>query len=278
MMMTDTIYGAANLLSGKTIGMAGFGHLGSSIGRAFIANGMPPERIAISCAGSERTLAAARELGVAVYSTKQLALRSDFLILAARPQELGAFAGLALKKEARVLSFMAGVTNRMLSKVFSAPVKRAMCSGPETIGEGRGVGAVFPTGGWARALLEAAGLSVFDAALEEELDAFTVAICIPPILQNVAAPAKQVEAALQMMAQRYAVCGKLAPWIRETAASAHGAARPDALKNVSTKGGVTEAMTAALAEGADFSGAVEAGLRRNGELAARLGKLLEDAA
>ena len=78
------------LLDGKTIGIAGFGHLGSSIAAALAANGFPKERLLISCGGSAATLARAERMGLAscMTDTRTLVSRADFILLAARPQDL----------------------------------------------------------------------------------------------------------------------------------------------------------------------------------------------
>ena len=265
-------------LEGLDIGMAGFGHLGKSVANALLTNGLCAGRLSVSCSGRAETAAAAMSLGLSVYSTAELAKRSDILILAARPQDLGAFAGLELKKGAAVVSFMAGVTTDMLRGVFGAPVSRVMCSGPDTIGRGMGIGTCLPSCGAGRGILEAAGFSFYRSALEEEIDAFTVAICIPPIVQNAGIKEAELRAAVSAMARRFPVCGKFADWIEKIVSLSGGAKDPAALKNISTKGGVTEAMTAALADGADLTGAIEAGLRRNQVLAAQLKRLSAHAA
>ena len=261
------------LLDGKTIGIAGFGHLGSSIAEALVANGFPRERLLISCGGSAATLERAGRMGLAscMTDTRTLASRADFLLLAARPQDLASFSGLHLKEGAFVMSFMAGISLATLHKVFDAGLCRVMCSGPETITDGMGVSATFPSEARPHAVLRAAGLEVFDLSCENELDAFTVAICLPPILLNIDLESEKAEA-LDAMAKRYPVCRGLAPWI-DRVVEAHRAEKSESsLENVSTKGGVTEAMTTALRGGSTLAGSIAAGLARCAEISAELGK------
>ena len=265
-------------LAGLNIGMAGFGHLGRSIAGALLANGLPASQLAVSCSGRAATIEAAQSLGLRVYSTQELAERSDIMILAARPQDLGAFSGLTLKGGASVVSFMAGVASEMLRRLFDAPVSRVMCSGPDTIARGMGIGTCLPDCGSGRRVIEAAGLSFYRSEREEEIDAFTVAICIPPIVQNAGISEPDMRRAVKMMASRYPVCGRLADWIEDVVAASGGKKDAEALKNISTKGGITEAMTTALFAGGSFTEAVQAGLRRNGELAAELKRLFAHAA
>ena len=261
------------LLDGKTIGIAGFGHLGSSIAAALAANGFPKERLLISCGGSAATLERAGRMGLAscMTDTRTLASRADFLLLAARPQDLASFSGLRLKEGVFVMSFMAGISLATLHKVFSSELCRVMCSGPETITDGMGVSATFPSEARPHAVLRAAGLEVFDLSCENELDAFTVAICLPPILLNIDLESEKA-GALDAMAKRYPVCRGLAPWI-DRVVEAHRAEKSESsLENVSTKGGVTEAMTTALRGGSTLAGSIAAGLARCAEISAELGK------
>ncbi len=262
------------LLDGKTIGIAGFGHLGSSIAAALAANGFPKERLLISCGGSTATLARAERMGLAscMTDTRTLVSRADFILLAARPQDLGSFAGLRLKEGAFVMSFMAGISLATLHKVFDAELCRVMCSGPETITDGMGVSATFPSEARPHAVLRAAGLEVFDLSCESELDAFTVAICLPPILLNIELSEAETDATLAAMAKRYPVCRGLAPWIGRVVEAHRAEKSESSLENVSTKGGVTEAMTTALRGGSTLAGSIAAGLARCAEISAELAK------
>ena len=204
--------------------------------------------------------------------TRTLVSRADFILLAARPQDLGSFAGLRLKDGAFVMSFMAGISLATLHKVFDAELCRVMCSGPETITDGMGVSATFPSEARPHAVLRAAGLEVFDLSCESELDAFTVAICLPPILLNVELSEAETDATLAAMAKRYPVCRGLAPWIGRVVEAHRAEKSESSLENVSTKGGVTEAMTTALRGGSTLAGSIAAGLARCAEISAELAK------
>lgn len=63
------------------------------------------------------------------------------------------------------------------------------------------------------------------------------------------------------MARRYPVYRELSPWIDGIVASQAGKENAASLANVSTKGGVTEAMVEALKGGSSFYGATRRGLR-----------------
>lgn len=258
----------SGVLSEKIIGIAGFGHLGSSIAFALIAHGFPKERLMISCGGRDTTLARIRSagLGDCIVDTASLVRRANIILLAARPQDLGAFYGLSVKSGALVLSFMAGVALETLHEVFSCDICRVMCSGPDTIAEGLGIGAAFPQNAVACTTLASCGLDVLDVSGEEEIDAFTVAICLPPILLNVRVSQEEKARALKELSQRYPVCIEISAWIDRVLAFRSQEERSATLAGVSTKGGVTESMTTALKKGMSFSEAIATGLAKNNEL------------
>lgn len=253
-----------NIIEDTTVvGVAGYGHLGRSIALALAGNGMPKKRILVSCGGSVETLRRVADDGFApsLRSTERLAAEADVVILAARPQSLPEFAELRLKGCAHLLSFMAGVPLSLLRRLFGPEARRVMCSGPETIAAGEGLGVCCPADPAASAVLRAAGLRLLPVSGEEELDSFTAGICLPPILQNIDIGADERRAALEGLTRRFPLYGELAPWIERLAS--RGGRDEAALANVSTKGGVTEAMTEALRGGASFSAAIEAGLERS---------------
>lgn len=266
--MREELCSETKILEGKTIGVAGFGHLGSSIVSALLSRGFPRGRLLISYGGSAGTLERIRKAGLEdrVTDTADLMRQADIAVLAARPQELLSFRGLKTSGDSFILSFMAGVSLASLHKVFSTNLCRVMCSGPETIDTGMGIGVSFPSEALPHAVMRASGLAVFDVSCESELDSFTAGICIPPIISNMGISREEKDAAMLMLARRFPIYRELSRWIDDVATADEGKANSAALANVSTKGGVTEAMVSALNDGATFYAAVEAGLERSRQL------------
>ena len=255
-------------MKNNTIGVVGFGHLGSSIVLSLLAGGFPKERLLISHRGSKKTLLHAAERGVSscITDTGDLMSRADIIILAAKPQDIGSIVSNRVKEGALIISFMAAVSQDTLSRLFDCCVCRAMCSGPETIESGLGVSVLWPYNERAEEVLRAARMKLFDIGFEEELDAFTVGICIPPIIMNITVPDDERKTALSGMELEFPVYAELSGWI-ETVLSQNGhEKKEDCLKNVSTKGGISEAMTASLCSGADFASALRRGMARCGEI------------
>lgn len=259
-------------VQGLRIGIAGFGHLGSSLAAALVRNGFSTGDLLISYGGSAATRERACALGFGDCLTDgaTLAGEADVVVLAARPQDVRSLAGPEGKRGAHWVSCMAGLSAELLRIVFRRDVARMMCSGPDSIAEGAGIAALLPGDARTRALLGAMGLRTHTVGGEAELDAFTIGICIPAMLMNIPVEDAEVRAALRRMAKPFPVYGVLGEWVRDILARNGRAAAGDVvaarLEGVSTKGGVTEAMTAALRRGTSFEAALRLGIARAGEI------------
>ncbi|MDR1915377.1 MAG: NAD(P)-binding domain-containing protein [Synergistaceae bacterium] len=258
-------------IADAAIGIIGFGHLGSSLAESLVKNGFPSERLLISHRGREATRARAFELGLGgcLADNDELIERSDAVILGIRPQDVLSLPVSSLRSDALVVSCMAGLPSELLQSLLGVNVRRFMCSGPDTILEGRGISAmcrVDEEDKRIRRLLAMMGLEVLDVSSEEELDSFTVGICIPAMLLNMRIPRAEVLSAMDSMEKIYPVYGSLRHWIAEVTPEDAAKDSEQYLENVCTKGGVTEAMTVSLREGAAFEAALHRGIERGREI------------
>jgi pyrroline-5-carboxylate reductase len=260
----------------KKIGMVGFGHLGSSIAEALVNGGFPKSNLMISYKGSQATIdrVSVLKLESCVRDTKHLMKNSDIVILAARPQNIREIAENYVRKDTLILSFMAALPLSALSSFFDCRISRAMCSGPETISGGRGICVLHHGNDAARELVSLCGMREIEIKSENEIDAFTAGICIPPILMNIKVDEMERKKALKNMALRWSVYRELSGWIEAELASAASQDDKKSLENVSTKGGVSEAMVTSLINGGSFLPSVERGIERCAELRSELCKNL----
>ncbi|MDR1886171.1 MAG: NAD(P)-binding domain-containing protein [Synergistaceae bacterium] len=256
---------------GATIGIIGFGHLGHSLAVPLVRNGLPKERLMISHRGSEATRNHAVKLGLesCLTDTPVLMSRADIIIVATRPQDVLSLPGDVVKPGSLVISCMAGLPIDLLKTIFRGDVRRMMCSGPDTILEGRGVATMYPADPRTDDVLRLMGMRIFGSSFEEELDSFTVGICIPAILLNMRLDEDDVKSAILGMERRYPVYGALRGWIEEVTPPDLALDTDDRranLENVSTKGGITQAMTSVLLEGGSFGAALRRGMERGQEI------------
>ncbi len=254
----------------KTIGIIGFGHLGHSLALPLVKEGFPKKHLLISHGSSEATYRKAREAGLAecLADAKNLAERADVVIVAVRPQDVLSLSGLAFKKNALVISCMAGLPLDLLRKIFEIDVHRMMCSGPDTILEGRGIATLFPADERVSEVLGLIGMRIFETKSEAELDSFTAGICLPAILLNIRVAKKEVNEAMDEMKKTYPVYGHLHEWIGEVAPQGEKVEKHAYLEGVSTKGGISEAMTGSLRSGSSLLAALLRGLERGREITA----------
>ena len=260
----------------KKIGMVGFGHLGSSIAEALVNKGFPKSNLMISHRGSIETTERVSDLKLesCVRDTEYLMKNSEVIILAARPQNIREIAQNHVRKDTLILSFMAALPLSALSSFFDCSISRVMCSGPESISGGRGISTLMPSDKDACGFLKACGIREFEVKNEDEIDAFTAGICIPPILMNISIDRKERYAVLNKMALRFPVYRELSDWIEAELELSSSESNKKSLENVSTKGGVSEAMVSALLGGASFLSSVERGIERCAELRSELCKNL----
>lgn len=257
-------------LSDKTIGIIGFGHLGASLAVPLANSGFPKEKLLISCRGSEKTLAKAKSLGLdgCMTDTKSLMSSADIILVACRPQDILSLPCDAVREDALVVSCMAGLPLSLLSRFFGGSVVRMMCSGPDSISDGMGIAVTWPGDSRAEAMIERMGMALYEVGFEEELDSFTVGICIPPILLNVRRTKDEVSDALLGMQKRFPVYVALEGWIRMVMEAKEAGGQSECLENVMTKGGISEAMFLHLKQDGGFAGALERGLMRGSEIMA----------
>lgn len=265
----EKITSLKNKLTGKTIGIIGFGHLGASLALP-LAKNFAKGSLLISCRGSESTIARANALGLGqcLTDTESLLSASDIIFVACRPQDLLSLPAAAVKDGALVVSCMAGLPLSLLSRFFSGKVVRMMCSGPDTIENGLGIAVTWPRNDLAEDVIRLMGIELYSVGFEEELDSFTVGICIPPILLNVSRSEEEITDALDKMRSLFPVYGTLDGWIKKTAVAQGAAMQSSSLENVKTKGGISEAMMLSLKSGGTFQEALARGLERGREITA----------
>ena len=122
----------------------------------------------------------------------------------------------------------------------------------------------------AHALADELGLSSVTFVAVDDAESALAETC--DVVMGVELDEAEKDEALSGMAERYPVCRGLAPWIGRVVEAHRAEKSESSLENVSTKGGVTEAMTTALRGGSTLAGSIAAGLARCAEISAELAK------
>lgn len=133
-------------LQNYNVGIIGCGHLGLSLAKSLLANKLVTENnLSFSCRSSKASLARIHDenLSHRLLSNKEVAQRSDILILAVKPQDAFELSNLDCREGTFVLSFIAGISEHSLKRVLGTNnIARGIISGPDTIMEKKAVVAV----------------------------------------------------------------------------------------------------------------------------------------
>jgi pyrroline-5-carboxylate reductase len=250
------------------VGFAGSGNMGAAMARGWASGEGGPEQMLFTDSGSGRAAALADEVGgEALASNRELAERSDLLILAVKPKDLEAVAAQAESAPA-VLSMLGATSLTSVADAF--PAATAMRAMPNLGVElRRGVlcfavtdGAPEALVGEVRELLLLLGRIV---DLEEEMfDAATAVMgCSPAYLALVMEAIAEAGAADGLDSElAHSLIVEAAAGTAELLEKRHPA---DLRRAVASPGGSTEAGLAVLAEegvAEAFSSAVRASLAR----------------
>jgi pyrroline-5-carboxylate reductase len=261
------------VLGGASVGIFGAGHLGRAIADALLQAGLPRTQLLLCHSGSEATGVALAQSGLAdlVVPAQALLDQAKMVLYLVRPQVADAIGGLALRRDALLVSFLAGTA---LARIPAAAARRVrvMVSDPDTLAKRNGIAALYPANVEVQTLLEALGLRVVLLPSEASFHAFTaMGPCLPIAAAWCLGMGKPIDRdALLALGRRYgfadypqivdwalAVCPKGLSHAELAIYAAHAA----------TPGGVTEAVLNGLRDGEDLPSALERGIRRCEELA-----------
>lgn len=250
------------------VGIVGCGHLGQGIARALLGHGLPPSSLLVSSGGSARTRARLAELGLAasIRDTPQVLQDARTVFVAVPPPAVGLLPRQPPDGDRTLASCVAGVPLSRLEGVLGGPVTRLMLSGPDSIVEGRALGALYPHEPRLAVLLTRIGTTLVPVRTEAELDEISVGVTLPAALLLEGDPAA-IDAAATRLERSHPVLASTFSWAR-TVAPVHldADARARYVARMATPGGITSAVVTSLRGGAPLADALLAGLRRADEL------------
>lgn len=235
------------------IGIIGFGHLGRAFAERIYQNGIAKSHIKITYQGSPHTKAYIQNHGweESVCDLDGLIQESDFIYLMVRPQNykrLRAKLAQYLRPEQYLVSVMAGISLDQLAKDCSARTYRMMCSGPESIIRGTGLLAIYPKEQQQQMSVRLLKQTEISINQEEDLDLFTVAICLPAVLLQLSHSFGEdtVQQAIDELLAHYQandMIQKIICWAKQQIQEITQIDQQKAyITHMATSGGITESM------------------------------------
>jgi pyrroline-5-carboxylate reductase len=261
-------------LDGAPLGLFGAGHLGRAIAAALLDAGWPRAQLLLCHSGSAKTAAALTDAGFAdrVVTPARLVAEAKAIFYLVRPQNVDAIAGLAIRPDALLVSFLAGIELQHLPVRTAARV-RAMISDPASLAKRNGIAALFPANKPVAETLKTLGMRVTPLPAEETSAAFTaLGTCLPMAAAWCFGHNVPIDRAkLAEVGRRYGLSdySDIVDWALEICPRGVSREALDTyLTHAATPGGITEAVLNGLAEGDDIAAALERGVQRCIELAA----------
>jgi len=170
-------------LGGAAVGIFGAGHLGRAIAVALLEAELPREQLILCHSGSATTAEALDAAGLSDrdVTAARLLDAAKLVLYLVRPQAADAIAGLTMRPDALLVSFLAGTgLARIPAAVPQSGRVRVMVSDPDTLAKHNGIAAMFPENAVVQALLQELGLRVSLLPSEDRFHAYTaIGPCLP---------------------------------------------------------------------------------------------------
>jgi pyrroline-5-carboxylate reductase len=153
------------------IGILGVGHLGAYLVRGLVASGVGADRILLSPRGAAQSAVLSERYGIAIAaSNAELVEQADAVVLAVRPRDASAAAGLPWRERHVLISACAGVTLARLRE-FAGPAQVVRAMPISAVAIGGSPTTIFPEHAAARAIFEQLG----EVLVLPDEDAFSIA-------------------------------------------------------------------------------------------------------
>jgi pyrroline-5-carboxylate reductase len=257
-------------LNDLKIGILGCGHLGQAIARSLINRGLDKANLLLSCRGNPVTYEKLQANGLAacLADNETLFAEAGIVLITIRPQDVLNLRGYPIPGKALVVSCMAGISAQLLGGLLGTAVYRMMFSGPDTLYSGNGVAAMIPEHEHLKLLLRAMRVERIRILTEADLDVFTAGVCLPAAILQAGDPVAQ-RLAIGRIGAEYPLLADLYAWAVKALPVFHNGGEKEAyIRNMITKGGVTEAMMNSLGGGEPLDDALRKGIARAKALSA----------
>ena len=254
-----------NLFKNK-IGVIGAGHIGQAIILSLLEKNYPKENIQLSYNGSIFTFSDLYDnnLDELIHNNSDIIKSCSIIILSVPPQKFRQIGDFGLDEDVLVISFMAGISVDTIKKqTGSNNVVRIIPTGPDTIKNSQAIAGVYPKNDTACAIFDLLDIDYYLLDNEIQMNYMVLAGCLPAIYCKVDATLDENIEAIKKIAEDFPDFIEVA---KKTEKLVPKTNKDEFVKEVSTQGGVTEAIINSLSNGNSLYDALITGLKRNEEL------------
>lgn len=248
------------------IGVIGAGNIGRSVILKLLEKGYPYDNIQLSYNGSIFTFSALFDDNLVdmISDNSRLVNDSSIILLSVPPQSFEKIGDFGLDKDTLVISFMAGISiDKIKKQTKSENVVRVIPTGPDTIKNSCAIAGTYPGNAAADFLFDLLDFDYYVVDSEDKMDYMVIAGCLPAVYCRVDSHSNESVRDIQRFA------GDFDEFI-EISKKAEKLVPTDNIdefvKQVSTPGGVTEAIISSLDQGNSLYDSLLAGIKRNNEL------------
>lgn len=255
-----------NELFKNKIGIIGVGHIGQAVALKLLEKGYPRKNLSLSYNGSIFTFSDLYDnnLDELIHNNSDIVKTCSIIILSVPPQKFRQIGEFNLDEDVLVISFMAGITaDTIKEQTGSNNVVRIIPTGPDTIKNSKSIAGVYPGNKEANLLFDLLDMDYYVVDTEDKMNLMVLMGCLPAVYCKVNPKLDENKKAIEKLAVDFPEFIEIAKKTEQLVPEDN---KEEFIKEVSTSGGVTEAIITSLNEGNSLYDSLINGLKRNDEL------------
>ncbi|MDC7220974.1 MAG: NAD(P)-binding domain-containing protein [Spirochaetales bacterium] len=256
-----------SIIQKEKFGFIGCGHLGFAFVQAFLNSGFPRENIHISYSGRKSTHEKLTQAGLkdCLSTNDAILINCDYIFLFVRPDQLGNIDTSHTKKDALIISSLAGVSIGELSNKFQKDIIRLMPTNPDSIVSGSGICALYPEATKIKALLHKLKIGLIPINKESGFHCFTALSVLPAIILQ--SELLSVPVDKKKILSEYPGYTSIIEWAFSHVPSALTKnEKISCISKTATPGGITEAMIFSFKNKKSIMDAIRDGIKRSQQI------------
>lgn len=250
----------------NNIGIIGAGHIGQALALSLLEKKYPRENIQLSYNGSIFTFSDLYDnnLDELIHNNSDIVKSCSIIILSVPPQNFRQIGEFGLDEDVLVISFMAGISiDTIKRQTGSNNVVRIIPTGPGTIRNYNAIAGVYPENKKVNTIFKLLEIDYYVLDNENQMKYMVLAGCLPAVYSVVDAQLDENKEAIGKIAEEFSDFIEISSKAEKLVPKSN---KEEFVKEVSTPGGVTEAIINSLSEGKSLYDSLIKGLERNEEL------------